>query len=67
MAAINFDDYGGESDSGTLQLIINWAGAFLSVLLIVGLATWGWKLWQRDVTGVPGGARAGRPDARDTR
>ncbi len=53
MAAINFDDYGGESDSGTLQSIINWAGAILSVLLIAGLATWGWKLWQRDVTGVP--------------
>ena len=53
MAAINFDDYGGESDSGTLKSIANWAGAILSVLLIVGLATWGWKLWQRDVTGVP--------------
>ena len=32
---------------------MNWAGAFLSVLLIAGLATWGWKLWQRDVTGIP--------------
>lgn len=53
MAAINFDDYGRESDSGTLQAIVNWAGAILSVLLIAGLATWGWKLWQRDVTGVP--------------
>ncbi len=53
MAAINFDDYGRESDNGTLQAIVNWAGAILSVLLIVGLATWGWKLWQRDVTGVP--------------
>ncbi|MGI9388691.1 MAG: SPOR domain-containing protein [Boseongicola sp.] len=53
MAAINFEDYGRESDGGTLQSIVNWAGAILSVLLIVGLATWGWKLWQRDVTGVP--------------
>ncbi len=53
MAAINFDGYGGDPDSGTLQAIINWAGAILSVLLIAGLATWGWKLWQRDVTGVP--------------
>ena len=53
MAAINFDNYGGESDSGTLKAIANWTGAILSVLLIAGLATWGWKLWQRDVTGVP--------------
>ncbi len=53
MAAINFENYGGESDSGTLKAIANWMGAILSVLLIAGLATWGWKLWQRDVTGVP--------------
>jgi len=53
MAAINFDTYGRDSDTGTLQAIANWTGAILSVLLIAGLAAWGWKLWQRDVTGVP--------------
>lgn len=52
MAAINFNEM-GDRDGGSLTAIINWAGAFLSVLLIVGLATWGWKLWQRDVTGIP--------------
>ncbi len=53
MAAINFDDYDGTPSSGTLAALLNWAGAFLSILLIAGLATWGWKLWVRDVTGVP--------------
>lgn len=52
MAAINFNDM-GDRDDGSLATAINWAGAFLSVLLIAGLATWGWKLWQRDVTGIP--------------
>ena len=52
MAAINFNEM-GDRDGGSLTAAINWAGAFLSVLLIVGLAAWGWKLWQRDVTGIP--------------
>ena len=52
MAAIHYNDY-GDRDGGSLAAAINWAGAALSVLLIVGLATWGWKLWQRDVTGIP--------------
>ena len=52
MAAINFDDY-GDREGGALALAMNWAGAFLSILLIAGLATWGWKLWQRDVAGIP--------------
>ncbi|SMX22325.1 SPOR domain-containing protein [Boseongicola aestuarii] len=52
MAAINFNEI-SDRDGGSLTAIINWAGAFLSILLIVGLATWGWKLWQRDVTGIP--------------
>ena len=33
--------------------LVNWAGALISVALIAGLATWGYKLWVRDVTGVP--------------
>lgn len=53
MAAMNFDDYGDRPDGGSFAAALNWAGALLSVLLIVGLATWGWKLWVRDVTGVP--------------
>ncbi len=52
MAAINFNDM-GDRDGGSFAAAMNWAGAFLSVLLIAGLATWGWKLWQRDVTGIP--------------
>ena len=53
MAAINFDDFGDRADGGTLATVLNWSGALLSVVLIAGLATWGWKLWVRDVTGVP--------------
>ena len=53
MAAINFHDYGESSRGGTLAAALNWGGAFLSILMIAGLATWGWKLWVRDVTGVP--------------
>lgn len=53
MAALHFDDYGGQPQGGSLTTLLNWAGAFLSVLLIAGLATWGWKLWVRDVSGVP--------------
>lgn len=54
MAAFNYDDFGDRSDmGGTLTTVLNWSGAALSVLLIVGLATWGWQLWQRDVTGIP--------------
>lgn len=52
MAAFHYDDF--ESDpSGRLATLLNWGGAALSILLIAGLATWGWKLWQRDVTGIP--------------
>lgn len=53
MAAFNYDDYGEPVDGGSLVAALNWAGAFLSVVLIAGLATWGWKLWVRDVSGVP--------------
>ena len=53
MAAINYDDYGSDTHGGSLTAVLNWAGAFLSILLIAGLATWGWKLWVRDVSGVP--------------
>ncbi len=53
MAAIDFDDYGDHPHGGTLATVLNWAGAFLSIALIVGLGAWGWQLWVRDVTGVP--------------
>ncbi|MXQ07078.1 SPOR domain-containing protein [Alphaproteobacteria bacterium GH1-50] len=53
MAAFSYDDFDDTGQPGTVQAIINWGGAFLSVLLIAGLAVWGWKLWQRDVTGIP--------------
>lgn len=53
MAAFNYDDFGASDDGGTFAAVLNWSGALLSLVLIAGLATWGWKLWVRDVTGVP--------------
>ncbi len=53
MAAFNYDDFGDSPGGGSLASALNWAGAILSVVLIAGLATWGWKLWVRDVSGVP--------------
>lgn len=53
MADWNYDDFDGPADEGDGPSLVNWAGAALSLLLIAGLATWGWKLMLRDVTGVP--------------
>ncbi|MEL7150963.1 MAG: SPOR domain-containing protein [Pseudomonadota bacterium] len=53
MAAFHYDDYGASDEGGTWAAVLNWGGAVLSLVLIAGLATWGWKLWVRDVTGVP--------------
>lgn len=53
MAAFSYDDFDETSEPGVVQAVINWGGAVLSILLIMGLAVWGWKLWQRDVTGIP--------------
>lgn len=53
MAAFHYDDYGASDEGGTWAAVLNWGGAILSLILIAGLATWGWKLWVRDVTGVP--------------
>ena len=53
MAAFHYDDYRASDEGGTFAAVLNWGGAILSLILIAGLATWGWKLWVRDVTGVP--------------
>lgn len=53
MAAFHYDDYGSSDEGGTFAALLNWGGAILSLILIAGLMTWGWKLWVRDVTGVP--------------
>lgn len=53
MAAFHYDDYGASDEGGTFATFLNWGGAILSLILIAGLMTWGWKLWVRDVTGVP--------------
>ena len=52
-------EYGEATDGpptvrgGTVVSVVNWSGALISIALIVGLAMWGYKLWVRDVSGVP--------------
>ena len=55
MADWNYDEYMDEEGGfgAAFAAAMNWSGAILSVLLIAGLAMWGWKLWVRDVSGVP--------------
>jgi hypothetical protein len=40
----------GPTRMGTL---VNWAGAFVSLGLVVGMGVWAWQLTMRDVSGVP--------------
>ena len=44
---------GGPAAPGGLGTVFNYAGAALSLALIVGLGVWGYKLAVRDVTGIP--------------
>ena len=57
MADIEYTDAVAGDDSvpatGGLGRLINLAGALASILLIAGICVWGYKLWVRDVTGVP--------------
>lgn len=36
-----------------VKTIVNWAGALMSVGLVVGMGLWAWQLTVRDVSGVP--------------
>ena len=47
----DFESY-DDAPSGASALM-NWAGAVVSLALVVGLAVWGYQLLMRDVTGVP--------------
>lgn len=56
MAEANFDDFGegGVSLRGLpTQKLINLAGGATSLLLVLGLAVWGYRLAVRDVNGIP--------------
>jgi hypothetical protein len=56
MADFAFDDSFAVDiapDGASVTTLINWLGALVSLALIAGLATWGWQLLQRDVSGVP--------------
>lgn len=59
MAGVDYDDFDGYDPSapaaggGRLPRLINMAGAASSVLLVIGLGVWGYRLAVRDVHGVP--------------
>ena len=51
-------DYGASGGQGAPVMsqvgqIVNWAGAFVSLGLVVGMAVWAFQLASRDVSGVP--------------
>ena len=46
-------DYSTAQQSNTLARLTNVAGAVVSLVLIVGIAVWGYKLFVRDVSGIP--------------
>lgn len=55
--AVYFQEEDSESFPDNEQIpvgtLMNWAGAIISLVLIAGLAVWGYQLLMRDVTGVP--------------
>lgn len=59
MAGVDYDDFDGYDPSapaaggGRLPRLIHLAGAASSVLLVIGLGVWGYRLAVRDIHGVP--------------
>jgi len=52
----DYDAYGEhppQRGASTIGTLVNWAGALVSIGLVVGLGVWGWQLTMRDVSGVP--------------
>lgn len=47
-----YDDQ-SQGSANTLGVLTNLAGGLVSLALIVGLGVWGYKLFQRDVSGIP--------------
>lgn len=44
---------GGVTGVSSLGAVLNWAGAFVSLGLVVGMGVWAWQLAVRDVSEVP--------------
>lgn len=56
MAVINFDESRAAEDHPRpvrIQGLVNLAGAAVSIVLVVGVGIWGYRLAERDVNGVP--------------
>ena len=41
------------ADASRVTQLVNWAGAIVSMGLVIGMAIWAWQLLMRDVTDVP--------------
>ncbi|MEM9524885.1 MAG: SPOR domain-containing protein, partial [Pseudomonadota bacterium] len=54
MADVELDDFDRAAERpGVAAVLANWAGALMSVGLVVGLSVWGYQMTSRDVAGVP--------------
>jgi hypothetical protein len=56
MADVDFDEFDGDyaaPHAGRTSRLVNLAGAACSIVLIIGVAVWGYKLAVRDVSGIP--------------
>lgn len=53
MADFTYDGAGEVPVNVKMASVANWAGAAVSLALIVGIAVWGYKVIARDVSGVP--------------
>ncbi|WP_371169803.1 SPOR domain-containing protein [Aliiroseovarius sp. 2305UL8-7] len=53
MADLTEDQTGAGGSSGGAGVVVNYAGAAVSLALIIGLGVWGYQLAMRDVNGIP--------------
>lgn len=57
MADVEFErgeqSFNWRLEPGQVQQMVNWAGALTSLVLVIGVGIWGYRLTMRDVNGVP--------------
>ncbi|MFV0490268.1 MAG: SPOR domain-containing protein [Pseudorhodobacter sp.] len=53
MADVEFDDYGEVPATQVSARYVHFAGAMISLVLVLGLGIWGYQLAVRDMTGIP--------------
>ena len=53
MAEYPMDERFGAADDAHVGSFAGWIGAFISLILLVGIAVWGYQMVMRDVNGIP--------------